>query len=108
MTLLQPIQSTTLLLPYEQMFIHRYHQKGKLIPEQQRGEPNPLLQRSHDNLHDNTNLTDYIHLSGPHITVSAQIVLGEDLPLRINHRTPHRTITHLVSTSEKLYTIASS
>jgi hypothetical protein len=43
MSLLQTVHTATMLLPYEQLFIHNYHHKGKLIPEQQRGEPNPLL-----------------------------------------------------------------
>jgi hypothetical protein len=47
-TLLQPIHTTTLLLPYEQLFIQNYHQKGKLIPEQQRAEPKPLLQLAYN------------------------------------------------------------
>jgi hypothetical protein len=37
-----------MLLPYEQLFIQNYHQEGKLIPEQHRGEPNPLLQLTFD------------------------------------------------------------
>jgi hypothetical protein len=48
-TLLQPIQNTTLLVVlYEQMIMQHYHQKGKPIPEQQRGKPNPLLLLAHD------------------------------------------------------------
>jgi hypothetical protein len=42
-------QSIEWLLPYEQLFIQNYHHKGKLIPEQHRGEPNPLLQLACDN-----------------------------------------------------------
>jgi hypothetical protein len=48
MKLLQPIQNTELLIPYEQMYSQLYHHKGNLIHEQQRGELNPLLQLAHD------------------------------------------------------------
>jgi hypothetical protein len=44
MLLLQPVHTTTMLVPYEQLFIQNYHHMGKLIPQQHRGEPNPLLQ----------------------------------------------------------------
>jgi hypothetical protein len=32
-------QNTTVFLPYKQKFIHKYHQKRKLIPEQQKAIP---------------------------------------------------------------------
>jgi hypothetical protein len=44
MTLLKPIRDTTMLIPYEQLFIQAFHQNGKLVPEQQSNEPNPLFQ----------------------------------------------------------------
>jgi hypothetical protein len=47
-TLLQPVKNTTMLLPYEQLLIQNYHHKGKLILEQHRGEPNPLLQLAYN------------------------------------------------------------
>jgi len=43
MTLLKPLRDTSLLMPYEQYYIHSLHKEGKLIPEQCRGDPNPLL-----------------------------------------------------------------
>jgi hypothetical protein len=39
MSLLQPVHTSTTLLPYEQLFIQNYYHEGKRIPEQQRGEP---------------------------------------------------------------------
>jgi hypothetical protein len=48
MTLVQPVNNTAMLLPYEQLFIQNYHHKGKHIPEQHRGEPNPLLQLAYN------------------------------------------------------------
>jgi hypothetical protein len=48
MTLLQPVNNTAMLLPYEQLFIQNYYHKEKLIPEQHRSEPNPLLQLAYD------------------------------------------------------------
>jgi hypothetical protein len=48
MSLLQPVHTATMLLQYLQLFIQNYHHKGKLIPEQHRGEPNPLLQLAFD------------------------------------------------------------
>jgi hypothetical protein len=44
MMLLKPIRDTTMLIPYEQMFIQAFHQNGNLVPEQQSTEPNPLFQ----------------------------------------------------------------
>jgi hypothetical protein len=35
MTLLKPIRDTTMLIPYEQLFIQAFHQNGNLVPEQQ-------------------------------------------------------------------------
>jgi hypothetical protein len=44
MTLLKPLNDTSLLTPYEQYFIQTLHHEGQLIPEQAPGEKNPLLQ----------------------------------------------------------------
>jgi len=44
MTLLIPLNNTSLLTPYEQFFIQTFHKSGSLISEQNSGEPNPLLQ----------------------------------------------------------------
>ena len=44
MTLLKPLNNTTMLTPYEQFFIHSVHQQGKLITEQVPGKQNPLFQ----------------------------------------------------------------
>jgi hypothetical protein len=43
MTLLKPLNNTSLLTPYEQYYIHSLHKNGKLIPEQSRGDPSPLI-----------------------------------------------------------------
>ena len=48
MTLLKPLNNTSLLAPYEQFFIHSLHKEGKLISEQNPGEPNPILQLAID------------------------------------------------------------
>ena len=44
MTLLKPLNNPNLLLPYEQYYIQSLHHEGKLIPEQNPGEINPLFQ----------------------------------------------------------------
>ena len=44
MTLLKPVKSTTLLLPYKLFFMQSLHKAGKLISEQNPGDPHPLLQ----------------------------------------------------------------
>ena len=44
MTLCKPLNNPALLLPYEQHYIQCLHREGKLIPEQNPGETNPLLQ----------------------------------------------------------------
>ena len=44
MNLLKPLNNPNLLLPYEQYYIQSLHHEGKLIPEQNPGETNPLLQ----------------------------------------------------------------
>jgi hypothetical protein len=43
-TLLKPLNNTTVLTPYEQFFIKSTYQQGKLIMEQAPGEQNPLFQ----------------------------------------------------------------
>jgi len=48
MTLLKPIHKTSLLIPYEQLFIQKYQCNGSLITEQNRGEQNPLFQLAID------------------------------------------------------------
>jgi hypothetical protein len=44
MIVLTPLKNTSLLSPYEQFFIQAFHKSGRLISEQNPGEPNPLLQ----------------------------------------------------------------
>jgi hypothetical protein len=44
MSLLKPINNTSLLIPYEKAYTQSLYQKGKLISEQSPGELNPLLQ----------------------------------------------------------------
>ena len=46
MTILKPLNDTTLLTPYEQYFIQTLHQEGQLIPEQFAGEK-PLSSACH-------------------------------------------------------------
>jgi len=48
MTILKPLNDTTMLTPYEQYFIQTLHQEGQLIPEQSPGEKNPPLQLAID------------------------------------------------------------
>jgi hypothetical protein len=43
MTLLEPLNNSSLLLPYEQNYIRSLHHEDKLIPEQNPGEINPLF-----------------------------------------------------------------
>jgi len=44
MTLLKHIDKTTLLLPYEQLYIQLYHHHKQLIPEQHTGKHNSTYQ----------------------------------------------------------------
>ena len=44
MTLLKPLKNTSLLTPYEQSYIQAFHKSGRLVSEQNPGEPNPPLQ----------------------------------------------------------------
>lgn len=48
MTLLKPLNNTTVLIPYEQFFIQSLYQEDKLIPKQYPSEQNPLLQLATD------------------------------------------------------------
>ena len=48
MTILKPLNDTSLLTPYEQYYIQTLHQEGQLIPEQFAGGKNPLLQLAID------------------------------------------------------------
>jgi len=40
----KPVKNTSLLTPYQQFFIQAFHKSGRLVSEQNPGEPNPLLQ----------------------------------------------------------------
>ena len=44
LTLLKPIHKTSLMIPYEQLFIQTYQCNGTIITEQNTGEQNPLFQ----------------------------------------------------------------
>jgi len=44
MTLLKPIHKTSLLIPYEQLFIQTFQRNDTLITEQNRGEQSQLFQ----------------------------------------------------------------
>jgi hypothetical protein len=48
MNLLKPLNTPSLLIPYELFFIQSLHKEVKLIPEQATGEPNPLIQLAID------------------------------------------------------------
>jgi hypothetical protein len=56
MTLLKHIKDTTLLTPYEQLYIQSYSHNSQLIPEQQKFKDNPMYQLIHDVI--STTLTD--------------------------------------------------
>jgi hypothetical protein len=47
MSLLKPINNTSLLIPYEQAYIQSLHQKGKVISEQTPGQAKPTAATSH-------------------------------------------------------------
>ena len=49
MTLLKPINTPNLLLPYEQMHIQALYLNNELIPEQQPNEPNHMFQIAYAN-----------------------------------------------------------
>ena len=51
MTLLKPVKNTPLLTPYEHFFIQAFHKSGRLVSEQNPGEPNPLLQMAINTSH---------------------------------------------------------
>ena len=44
MTLLKPLNNPNMLTPYKEFHIQALYQKGKHIPEQYAGDPNPLFQ----------------------------------------------------------------
>ena len=44
MTLLKLLNYPNMLTPYEQIYIQTLHRKGKFIPEQYQGDPNPLFE----------------------------------------------------------------
>jgi len=43
MKLVKPIKDPWLLIPYEQLFIHKFHQENKMLTEENPGEYNPLI-----------------------------------------------------------------
>jgi len=50
MSLLKPIHTMSMLIPYEQLFIQTFHHNGNLITEQGTGEQNPLFQLAIDTM----------------------------------------------------------
>ena len=73
MTLLKPIHTTAMLIPYEQLFIQTFHYNGNLITEQSRGEQNPLFQLAIDTgLTSQPSLTDEYLLRDAHESVATQ------------------------------------
>jgi hypothetical protein len=50
MSLLKPIHKTSILIPYEQLFIQSFHHNGNLITKQGTGEQNPLFQLAIDTM----------------------------------------------------------
>jgi hypothetical protein len=48
MTLLNPIKNTSILTTYKQFYMQSLHKSGRLIPEQNKGEMNPLFQQAFD------------------------------------------------------------
>jgi hypothetical protein len=57
MKLLKLEQKTSKLIPYEQLYIQTYHQTGRLKPEQNTNDHNPMLQLITDHT------TSYKHIS---------------------------------------------
>jgi len=51
MHLLNPINITSSLIPYEWLYIQSLHQRKKLLPEQSPGDPNPLFKLVIDPYH---------------------------------------------------------
>ena len=47
MSLLKPIHKTSMLIPYDQLFIQTFHHNGNLITEQGTGEQSPFISVSH-------------------------------------------------------------
>ena len=47
-TLLKHVNRTTLLIPFEKLYIQTYHHHKQLIPEQHTSEHNPMYQLIHD------------------------------------------------------------
>ena len=89
MTLLKHINKTTLLIPFEHLYIEsRYHHK-QLVPEQHIGECNPIFQLIHDlhNMSLPTILTDqYSNIIQPK-TISTLILLATKRSWYVQHFT---------------------
>jgi hypothetical protein len=50
MSLLKPMHKTSMLIPYEQLFIQKFHHNGNLVTEQDTIEQNPLFQLAIDTM----------------------------------------------------------
>ena len=100
MTILKPLNDTTLLTPYEQYFIQTLHQDGQLIPEQFAGGGGPSSAchwpRLHTTRRNNSSLsrlTVHIVLScrSPSTYPPQQVCT---FPIRLTlHNSPHLLIT---------------
>jgi len=77
-TLFKHINKTTLLIPFEHLYMQSYYHHKQLIPEQHAGEHNPIHQLIHD-LHNTsfpTRLTDQTPTSTQPKTISTLILLA--------------------------------
>jgi len=50
MSLLKPKHTTSMSVPYDQLFIQTFHHNGNLITEQGTGKQNPLFQMPIDTM----------------------------------------------------------
>ena len=94
MTLLKHINSPSLLLPYERMYIQLFHHNNQLIPEQHPNEQNPMFQLLYNKYHTS-------HLTWGPINSPACSKPVSSWPAR-------QTVTHQVSKYHQQFLIAFS
>jgi hypothetical protein len=78
MSLHKPIHKTSMLIPYEQLFIQTFNHNGNLITEQGTGEQNPLFQLPIDTMPTSATTWKQKQINTPPITHSNQFRFFHD------------------------------
>jgi len=94
MTLLKPINNPSLLTPYKQYYIQSLHREGKLIPEQNSGEINPLFKMAINPP------APALHMNRPVLLQPATWILPQPATPKLQHTSKQGTCNLKLTTPE--------